>query len=459
MPSRACRPAPCIAEGMLTVRAIASVSLSSPESGRVSSEDTRLPRQSYAFFIGILVVMTILIWIVFKPFVIFMVTGVFVAVLALPIDKFWEKRLPNRIAAGMTMLTLTLMLTIPILGLGFSLANDAQALAGAIQDGEHDVWIQDGLNNTLVQEGLEFAFPTNTTDERNETVLGYADGLEGQALAQLTALGKRMAQALPGFIIATMVILFVVYYVLTDGERLVGYLKRAAPIPSKQVDFLLAEAENGMRAVFVGQILTSTIQGALGGVGFLIAGVPGAVVWAAVMAVLSLLPVVGAFLVWIPAVAFLFFQWSNGDAALWQPIFLLAWSAIIVSQVDNFIRPKLIGDRANIHPIFVLVGVLGGVAAFGFIGLFLGPLIVGITISVLKVWETDYLDPLVGRQDPTAIRVPVRGKAVADFESQMQRKVPANIAPAGTAPDQTPAADDAPGNETGSPDDVEPPRP
>lgn len=362
-----------------------------------------LPQQSYVFFLVILAVMVMLIWMVFKPFIIYMVTGLFVAVLALPIDRFWEKRLRNRMAAVMTMLTLFVMLALPVVGLGFALANDAQDLADAIQDGDLQVWAADGLNNSLVQRGLQYAYPDNTTDERNATVLEQVEALQGQMLDWLADFAKDVAAALPAFFVALTVILFVVYYVLTDGDLLVVWLKRVVPMPARHVQQLLDEANNGIRGVFVGQILTSLIQGALGGVGFFIVGLPGAVVWAALMAVLSLLPVVGAFLVWVPAAIFLFFQWSQGDIAIWRPIFLVIWGVVVVSQIDNFIRPKLIGNRARIHPIFVLIGVLGGVAAFGFIGLFLGPLVVGVTISILKVWETDYLHPMVGSEDPTVL--------------------------------------------------------
>ncbi len=361
----------------------------------------RLPNQSYAFFAAILLLLLAINWTIFKPFVIFMATGVFVAVLAIPIDRFIERRMPHRLSAVITMLTLFVILTLPVIGMGLALANDVTELGQAIQGGEQQQWVEDGLNSTVVQDALALAFPGNTTDERNATVFKWVDQLEGEAVTQLARFGRQLAAAVPQFFLAMTVILFVVYYILTDGARLVAYVKKAAPIPAKQVDFLLKEANNGVHAVFVGQILTSLIQGGLGGIGFFIAGVPGAVVWAALMAVLSLLPVVGAFLVWVPAVLFLFFQWSNGDVELWRPIFLLIWGIIVVSQVDNFIRPRLIGDRANIHPLFVLVGVLGGVAAFGFIGLFLGPLVVGVTLSVLKVWEADYLDPRVGAADPT----------------------------------------------------------
>ncbi len=157
----------------------------------------------------------------------------------------------------------------------------------------------------------------------------------------------------------------------------------------------MGEAHRGLRAVFVGQMLTSIIQAVVGGIGFLIAGVPGAILWTAVMAILALLPVVGAFLVWIPAGIYLLVSGEIG----WG-IFLLLWGALVVSNVDNFVRPKLIGDRSGIHPLFVLVGVLGGVAAFGFIGLFLGPVLVGVTVSVLKVWEEEYLDPRVNQRPP-----------------------------------------------------------
>lgn len=342
-----------------------------------------IPPQSQVFFFGIMAIMLLLTWKLFQPFIIYIVTGILVAILALPIDKMWEKILPNRIAAFGTLFTVFILLTAPVIGLGFALASDANAAVEAIQGGKLDEYVTD-LNDLLapflvnIPEEDRATFVQDTFDEQVQPwLLEKAQALAGQAAGFLIDLG-----------IAVTVILFVVYYVLTDGAKLANYLRRAAPLPAKQVDYLMDEGHNGLKAVFYGQILTSLIQGGLGGIGFLIAGVPGAVIWAAVMAVLSLLPVIGPPVVWVPAAIFLL---VNGD--IWQGIFLIAYGAIVVAQIDNFLRPKLIGDRADIHPLFVLIGVLGGVAAFGFIGLFLGPLLVGITVSVLKVWEADYLDP------------------------------------------------------------------
>jgi predicted PurR-regulated permease PerM len=342
-----------------------------------------LPTQSQVFFFTILALMLFLTWVVFRGFIIYMVAGVFVAVLALPIDRMWEKLFPNRVAAVFTIFTLVLILTLPLAILGLSLYQDANDLVRAVDEGH----LRDYANSTV---DIMVEFGLLQEEDRNVTVQQFVAGAQTYIREALSDLADSLLSGVGRFFVAFTVILFVVYYVLTDGHRLTSYLRRATPLPAKQVDYLMGEAHRGLKAVFVGQILTSVIQGAVGGIGFLIAGLPGVILWSAVMAILSLLPVVGAFLVWVPAAIFLLIR---GD--LWQGIFLLGWGILIVSQVDNFVRPKLIGDRSGIHPLFVLVGVLGGVAAFGFIGLFLGPLLVGVTVSVLKVWETDYLDPKV----------------------------------------------------------------
>ncbi|MEK6975214.1 MAG: AI-2E family transporter [Candidatus Thermoplasmatota archaeon] len=351
----------------------------------------RLSKQSQWFFLGLLFLMLFLTWKVFQPFVIYMVTGAFVAVLAFPIDRLWERIFPNRVAAIMTILSILVLITAPMAGLGWALYKDVSDIAQDINDGKLEEWADQAYG--IVDQW----FPPQTAQERNQTIDRIVNTTEDRANAFLTAFGQRLLEGLGNFLIAFTVILFVTYYVLTDGDRLVRFLRRAAPLPARQMDYLLREGHRGLRAVFVGQILTSIIQGIVGGIGFFIAGVPGVVLWSAVMAVFSLLPVLGAFLIWLPAGIYLLVIGKVG----WG-IFLLLYGFIVVSNIDNIVRPLLIGRSTGIHPLFVLVGVLGGVAAFGFIGLFLGPLLVGVTVSVLKVWEEEYLDPLHLQDEPPA---------------------------------------------------------
>ncbi|HLF16479.1 MAG TPA: AI-2E family transporter [Candidatus Thermoplasmatota archaeon] len=351
-----------------------------------------LPRQSQLFFLFILGLAFFLTWLVFRDFIIYMVTGVFVAVLALPIDKFWERFFPNRVAAFFTLFSLFFILTVPFIVTGILLYQDVSGIAQDINDGALNDWANATWErvDAIAPDSI---FPPQTAEERNQTVAKIVNNTEEKTQEFLQRFAQDMVEAVPRFFIGMTVILFVVYYVLTDGESLVAYLRRATPLPPKQIDFLLGEARRGLRAVFAGQILTSVIQGAVGGVAFIALGLPGAILWSLVMMIFALLPVVGAFLVWIPAGVYLLLT-----GPLWKGIAMLLWGLIVVSQVDNFVRPKLIGNRADIHPLFVLVGVLGGVAAFGFIGLFLGPVLVGVTLSVLKVWERDYLDPQVASE-------------------------------------------------------------
>ena len=349
----------------------------------------RMPFQSQVFFFIILAVVFYLTWKVFHEFIIVLITGIFVAVLALPIDKLWERIVPNRIAAVMTMLTLFVILTLPLIIVGFGMYHDATRLADAVQGGELDALIDRGLHAPWAQRILEVTYPDANESERIVLAQGKVD--EGQAWVQreLTEFGTNLIEAAPTFFIGIAIILFVVYYALTDGDRFVAYLRRAIPIPGRQVDFLLSEARVGLRAVFFGQILMSLLQGILCGIGWWISGLPSPILWGAVMAIVALLPVVGTPMIWVPGALYLLVQ---GHVV--AGVFLLLWGVIVVLVVlDTFLRPKIIGYGTDIHPILVLIGVLGGVAAFGFIGLFLGPLIVGILIAVLKVYEADYLDP------------------------------------------------------------------
>ncbi|MCA1811552.1 MAG: AI-2E family transporter [Halobacteriales archaeon] len=354
-----------------------------------------MPRQSQVFFFLILALMLYLSWQVFRDFVIYIITGIFVAVLALPIDKFWERLFPNRVAAVFTMTTLFLIITVPLLLLGITMYKDATRLADAVQGSELQGLVNQTLEKPWAQKLVGMFNASHDPAVRAHFVDLKVQELQAWIHTTLTEFGTDLLSALPDFLVAMTVMLFVVYYVLTDGETFAAYLRRAVPLPGRQVDFLLHEARQGLSAVFVGQILLAIMQGVLGGIGFFIAGLPNAVLWGAVMAILALLPVVGTFLVWVPAGFYLI---AKGQA--WQGVFMLLWGAFVVMiLMDNFVKPKLIGRRADIHPMFVLVGILGGAAAFGFIGLFLGPLLVGVTIAVLKVYEADYLDPEVNLLD------------------------------------------------------------
>lgn len=356
-----------------------------------------LPRQSQVFFFLILAVMFYLSWLVFANFIIYIIAAIFVAVLALPIDKFWEKFFPNHVAALCTMISLFAIVTVPLVLLGAAMYNDVVELTGSLEGKKLDVYVDNALEKQWARDALTYFYPDQNSTELNATARALVSDLKASATGTLQEFGNQMLLSLPDLFIGLSVILFVVYYVLVDGERFVAYLRRAAPLPARQVDFLLHEARGGLTAVFSGSIVVSVLQGVLGGIGFALPWVnlPNPVLWGAVMALFALLPVIGTFMIWIPAAIYLF---ATGNVL--GGIFTLIWGFFVVTFfMENIFKPKLIGRTADIHPMFVLVGVLGGVAVFGFIGLFLGPLLVGVTVAFLSVFEKDYLDPQVNLID------------------------------------------------------------
>jgi predicted PurR-regulated permease PerM len=144
-------------------------------------------------------------------------------------------------------------------------------------------------------------------------------------------------------------------------------------------------------ATIYGQIMLSLVQGALGGLGFLIFGVSSPILWGLVMAIFAFLPVIGTAFIWVPAGLILLVNGllSHSNSLLWRGIGLLLYGALIVSTVDNLLRPRIVGRKAHMHPVLVLLGVLGGLQAFGFLGFVIGPLILALLMTFVRIYERE----------------------------------------------------------------------
>ena len=140
------------------------------------------------------------------------------------------------------------------------------------------------------------------------------------------------------------------------------------------------------QAVLYGQVMTAVIQGALGGIALFIFGVPNWIFWGAIMIIMAFLPVLGTPLIWVPAAVGLIL-----DGEMARGVGLLIFGATIVMNIDNFIRPRLVSGRTKVHPVLILIGVLGGLKIFGFIGMLIGPLVLALLMALIKFYETAYV--------------------------------------------------------------------
>lgn len=178
---------------------------------------------------------------------------------------------------------------------------------------------------------------------------------------------------IPGFLVATVVFLFALYSFLRNGEALVAWLRWAVPLDPGVTDHLLSRADGLLWAAVVGNVVVAAVQAALTLVAFLVVGFDNVVFWGVATFLLSLLPVIGASIVWIPAVGYLLLV-----GALPQAVGLLVFGSVVISGSDNVIRPLAMRRGAELDTGSLVLGIFGGVALFGFVGLFIGPVVLGL---------------------------------------------------------------------------------
>jgi predicted PurR-regulated permease PerM len=198
--------------------------------------------------------------------------------------------------------------------------------------------------------------------------------------------------ALPIIFINLFVTFFAVFFLLRDGQTLAVRVKNLLPINPKHREHIFQKLQDTSHAVVYGSLVIALLQGAVGGVGFALFGVASPLLWGVVMAICALIPFVGTSIIWLPASIGIILSGSgSGDAAMiWKGVGLLLYGFFIISGIDNILKPSLIGNRAGIHPVLVLVGALGGLAAFGIVGFIIGPLVLAVFKSFLDIYHREY---------------------------------------------------------------------
>lgn len=182
------------------------------------------------------------------------------------------------------------------------------------------------------------------------------------------------------FYFALMV--FTMYYFFKDGEVIVHKIRRLMPLTPNQVSVTFHKLREVIQATMYGGVVVALIQGLIGGILFAVVGIPSAVFWGAIMAFLSIIPFIGAFVIYIPAGLILIIGGSY-----FKGIFVIAVGTVVISQIDNVIRPFLISGKTQMHPLLLFFAILGGIYLFGLLGIVLGPLIAAVFITLITIFE------------------------------------------------------------------------
>lgn len=196
--------------------------------------------------------------------------------------------------------------------------------------------------------------------------------------AQATAAIANVTMTITYFVL----MLFAMFFFFRDGDKIVGFMKRITPLEADRVQLMYSHLREVIEGMMYGGVVIALIQGSLGGVLFLIMGISSPVLWGAVMAFLAFIPILGPFLVYIPAGIILFIGGSQIKGIL-----LIIIGVLVVSQIDNFLRPLLFKGKTQTHTLMLFFSIMGGIAMFGLLGIVLGPFIAAVFLALLKMFE------------------------------------------------------------------------
>lgn len=371
-----------------------------------------------AFLLLLVAGISILFLFMVRQFVMSVLLAAIFAGLSYPLFHWLRERTGGRANLSSLITILILLVGVGLPLAGFLTVVATQAVQVSQTAGE---WFES--QDAILQQGRDLVARIPFADR----LLPETEALLAQARSALTSTGPMLMGVVSAatrgalnFFLQLFVLLYALFFFLVDGRTTLRKILYYMPLDPDEEAQLLERFVSVTRATLKGSLLIGVIQGGLAGLAFWVAGVPGSAFWGTVMIVLSIIPAVGSALVWIPAVIFLFL---NGQVP--QAVGLLAWCAVVVGAVDNFLRPLLIGRDARMSDLLILLSTLGGIALFGAVGFIVGPVVAALFVTIWHLYGEAFRDVLP--------------------------EVPAGVSMLGTAPAEEPAPVPVPGG--GSPPD------
>ena len=339
--------------------------------------------EDQTFLLLVIVVSLAFAWILW-PFYGAVLWGTILAILFAPLYRRLLRLMgQRRTMAGLATVTIVLFIVIlPVMLIGALLAQEAVGVYEKFQSGDLNFarYFQQvlGALPQWVSDLLERFRLTNLDSMQEKLSTGLVQG--GQLVA---AKALDIGQNTFDFLVNVCIVLYLLFFLLRDGDDLATRIRAAIPLHADQQRELVNRFTTVIRATVKGNVVVAIVQGALGGLIFWFLDVHAPVLWAVVMGFLSLLPAVGSALIWLPvAIYFLV------TGATWQGIVLIAYGVLVIGLVDNVLRPILVGKDTKMPDYVVLISTLGGMAMFGLNGFVIGPVIAAMFMSVWDIYAS-----------------------------------------------------------------------
>lgn len=309
------------------------------------------------------------------------------SVLAILFSPFYRKMLikmnqRSNLAALATLGICLVLVILPLILISISMVHEASNLynnirSGQINFGAYFEKVVAALPSWVVTQMDKFGL-TNVATLQAKITTAAVQGSEF-----ITKQAISIGQNTFNFLVSFTIMLYMLFFLLRDGDKIANRIRQAAPLNPDHKRTLFNNLTTAIRATVKGNVIVAAVQGALGGIAFWFLGVQGALLWAVLMAFLSLLPAVGAALIWVPvAVYFLL------TGAVWQGVTLIVFGVLVIGLVDNILRPILVGKDTQLPDFVVLISTVGGMALLGLNGFVIGPVIAALFMTLWDIFSS-----------------------------------------------------------------------
>lgn len=344
-----------------------------------------LKKLNIYFFFTVLIGTSILTYQLFKPFLMPILLAAVLAVMFQRPYKFFKKITGGRKKTSAFLISSLGMIIVvtfflAIVGLFLNQTSNLLHSVGAAQYRTSMDNLVERINTNPVSTYIGVGNLVNPETIRNSI---------SQVGQNIFTILQKTYESLVGLVFFTIVMFFTLYYFLVSGKDLVKHIMYLSPLKDEHEKTLIRKFISISRATIKGTMVVGIVQGTLGGILFALVGIPSAVIWGIVMMFLSLIPMFGASLVWFPAAIIMLLMGNY-----WQGIAILIVGGAIISTIDNLLRPMLVGNDTQMHPLIVFFATLGGISLLGFFGFIVGPIIAALFLALWEIYGTEFQSQL-----------------------------------------------------------------
>ncbi|MBU0546409.1 AI-2E family transporter [Patescibacteria group bacterium] len=345
----------------------------------------------HALFFGILGLITIVFLYMIRPFAYPIFWAAIIAGIFYPLHKRLTRLVKNKnFSAILTLIVVFFLIVIPLLSIGTLLVSESLDVYASVENnrsqiGSSLVKFADKIqkNPLATRLNIDEKFWVDKFAETTKTVTSY-----------IFITLKNLTQNSLTFMAMFIFMFYALFFFLRDGKKILTFLMHLCPLGDKYEKILYYKFTSTARATLKGTIIVGSIQGILGGLLFYVTGVEAAFIWAIIMAALSVIPPLSSAIIWLPAGIIML---VTGN--IWEGILILSFGALVISSIDNLLRPILVGRDAEMHPLLVLFSTLGGLVMFGVSGFIIGPIIASLFMAFWEMYDHYYQEELCNNKE------------------------------------------------------------